>query len=228
MIVVGMIGRIGAGKSTVAGMFAAHGAHVVDADRIAHGVLVEEDVKAEIDAAFGAGVRDERGEVSRRALASRVFGDAEALGRLEAIVHPRVRRRISAELERLARTGGDDGGEAVVVLDVPLLVQGGWDSVCDLLVVVDCAEDVRRRRLEARGWNERERRDREAAWDRRFSGTALPAGKIRTVDTSGNLAYTRRQVEDIWSELRRSPGPLGRQSDGDETSSWRGGRPDDG
>lgn len=227
MIVIGLVGRIGAGKSTVAGLFAERGGHVVDADRIAHELLATEDVREEVAAAFGPGVVDDRGEVSRRALAARVFGDAEALARLEAIVHPRVRRRIDAELRRLAATSGPAGGEAVVVLDVPLLVQSGWDAVCDLLVVVECADAVRRGRLAARGWDETEQLAREAAWERRFSPVSLPPGKIRTVDTSGDLAYTRLRVEDIWSELRRFRDPEGPRGDGDERSSRRGGRSDE-
>ena len=100
MIVVGLVGRMAAGKSTVARMFAALGAHVLDADAIAHEVLDEPEARRAVVARFGAGVAGPDGRVNRRALADVVFaGDAAAeaaLADLEAIVHPRVRRRMEA------------------------------------------------------------------------------------------------------------------------------------
>lgn len=206
MIVIGLIGRIGAGKSTVAARFAALGARVIDADRIAHQVLEEADVRRQVADRFGPEVLDADGRVRRRAVAARVFGPtpehAAALEALEAIVHPPVRRRIAAELaaarqQSLARPLRRD----VVVLDVPLLVQGGWAEACDLLVVVECAEEVRRERLAARQWTAQEQAAREAAWDRKYAAARLPSHKILTVETSGDLAYTSSQVDRIWSGL---------------------------
>jgi dephospho-CoA kinase len=209
MITIGLVGGIGAGKSTVARRFAAHGAHVVDADRLAHEVLEEADVVRQVAARFGAGVLDAAGRIRRRAVADRVFGPtpahAEALAWLESLVHPRVRERIAARLAAVRaedeRTRGQGGRAAVVVLDVPLLVQAGWADVCDRLVMVQCAEDVRRRRLADRHWSPGERSAREAAWDRKYTAPTLPPGKIATVDTSGDLAYTQVQVDRIWSGL---------------------------
>jgi len=201
LTVVGLVGGIGAGKSTVARLFAGHGAHVIDADRIAHDVLRDDAVKAEIMARFGPGVVGVDGAIDRRALAALVFGatpgHAAALAGLESIVHPRVRRRIAAELERLRHAAA--GG--VAVLDVPLLVQAGWADACDRLVVVECAAEVRRRRLAARGWTEAEQEAREAAWNRRYAPAQLPPEKIRTVDASRDLAYTAAQVDEIWAGL---------------------------
>jgi dephospho-CoA kinase len=203
-LVLGLVGRIGAGKSTVARLFAARGAHVIDADRIAHDVLREDDVKAEDAARFGAGVVDADGGLDRRRLAALVFGTAPgsvaALAGLEAIVRPRVRRRIAADLERLRRADAT-AGRAVVVLDVPLLVQAGWADACDRLVVVECAEEVRRARLAARGWTEAEQEARETAWNRSYSPAALPPEKTLTVDASLDLAYTSRRVDEIWNGL---------------------------
>ena len=204
MIVLGLVGRIGAGKSTVARLFARHGAHVIDADRIAHEVLREDVVKAAVAARFGPGVVGADGEIDRRGLAGLVFGDepkrAAALAALEAIVHPRVRGRIAAELSRLRHAAqGAPGG--VVVLDVPLLVQAGWADACDRLVVVECAEEVRRERLAARGWTATEREAREAAWLRRYTPALLPPEKILAVDASRDLAYTQGQVDDLWVGL---------------------------
>ncbi len=202
MTVVGLVGRIAAGKSTVARRFAEHGARVIDADRIAHEVLGEDDVVRQVAARFGAEAVDDQGRVRRRMVAERVFGPtpehARALEWLEGVVRPRVRRRIEEALAA-ATAGG-----AVVVLDVPLLVQAGWANRCDLLVVVECAEDVRRARLALRQWSAAEREAREAAWNRGYAAPALEPGKILAVDASGDLAYTLLQVDRIWSRL---PGP---------------------
>jgi len=213
MIVIGLIGRIGAGKSTVAARFAAHGARVIDADRIAHSVLEEADVRRAVADRFGPDVLDADGRIRRRAVAERVFGPTPdhvaGLHALEAIVHPRVRQRIAAELaaarERAAAhpLRRDDGvlRRDVVVLDVPLLVQAGWADACDRLVVVECDEAIRRERLAARQWTAGERAARDAAWDRSYAAAQLPSREILTVDTSGDLAYTSSQVDRIWSGL---------------------------
>ena len=205
MTIIGLIGRIGAGKSTVAQRFAVHGAHVIDADRIAHEVLEEGDVVRQIVDRFGVDVLDADGRIRRRAVADRVFGPmpdhARALEWLEALVHPRVRSRIEAQLAALrAREDGHDG-DAVVVLDVPLLVQAGWADRCDRLVVVSCSEEIRQQRLAARHWSRAEQEARETAWNRKYAAARLPSEKMSTVDASGDLAYTSAQVDSIWSGL---------------------------
>jgi dephospho-CoA kinase len=204
MIVIGLVGRIGAGKSTVARMVAAEGAEVLDADALAHEALAEPDVRAAVVDRFGPEVLDAAGRLSRAALAERVFGPtpghAAALADLEAVVHPEVRRRIAARLAALRAAEAADGRRRVVVLDVPLLVQAGWDAACDRLVIVECEESVRRTRLAARGWSPDQIAARDRAWDR--SGRpALPAEKSIAVDASDDLAYTRAAVSRIWNAL---------------------------
>ncbi|MCX7431210.1 MAG: dephospho-CoA kinase [Planctomycetia bacterium] len=203
MIIIGLIGRIGSGKSTVAQRFAVHGAHVIDADRIAHEVLDEGDVVRQIVDRFGVDVLDADGRIRRRAVADRVFGPtpdhARALEWLEALVHPRVRSRIEAQLTALQAR--EDGHDMVVVLDVPLLVQAGWADRCDRLVEVSCSEEIRRQRLAARHWGLAEQKAREAAWNRKYAAVGLPSEKMSTVDASGDLAYTSAQVDSIWSGL---------------------------
>jgi dephospho-CoA kinase len=225
MTIIGLIGRIGAGKSTVARRFAAHGAHVIDADRIAHEVLKEDAVVQQVATRFGKDVLDAEGHVRRRAIADQVFGPtpahAEALVWLESLIHPLVHQRIAAELAALQATelatelaaepnalhegAGNSNDHTpprnVVVLDVPLLVQAGWADACDRLVVVTCSDELRRQRLTARQWNPAEQNAREAAWNRKYSPRTLPSEKISTVDASGDLAYTAAQVDLIWSGL---------------------------
>lgn len=135
MIVIGIIGRIGAGKSTVARLLADHGARVIDADRIAHDVLLEADVREAIVVRYGpgvitAGATPGTASIERKALAAMVFGPTiahrQALADLEAIVHPRVHRRMEALLAEVVAAERTGTPESIVVLDVPLLVRGGW------------------------------------------------------------------------------------------------------
>jgi dephospho-CoA kinase len=205
MIVVGLVGKIGAGKSTVARAMADLGAEVIDADRLAHDVLGEPEVAAAIAARYGAEVLDAAGAVRRPLLAERVFGPTPAhdaaRADLEAIVHPRVRRRID---ERLAAIAAAEPGSrpAVAVLDVPLLMQAGWDTRCDRLVEVVCDEAERRRRLDFRGWPEPQRQARERAWERGYRPP--PSEKTLVVDASRDPAYTLTQVGEVLAEIRRS------------------------
>jgi dephospho-CoA kinase len=210
MIVVGLVGKIAAGKSTVARRLAARGARVIDADAVAHDVLDDPGPRQAIVARFGGDVLDDAGRVRRGVLAGRVFGPtpahAAALADLEAIVHPPVRRRIEGEIDRLRREAGG-GPRPVVVLDVPLLLQAGWAGMCDRLILVECDEAERERRMAARSWTAAEREAREAAWGRRYPADGLPPGKTTTVDTSRNLAYTLEQVDAFWSSLGTGHSP---------------------
>lgn len=206
MIVVGLTGRIGAGKSTVAGLFADRGAIVVDADQLAHEVLGEPEVARLVAARFGPGVVAADGSIERRSLAKRVFGPtaehAAALECLEAIIHPRVAARIDAILD--ARSSGDPSRP--VVLDVPLLLKSGIVRRCTHLVEVVCDEPVRRARLAARGWDPSEIEARDAAWDRSQprtgdagTGESPPAAEF--LDTSGDVRYTSQKVDQFLRAL---------------------------
>jgi len=205
MIVIGLVGRIGAGKSTVARRFAEHGAVVVDADALAHEALADPEVIAAVVERFGAGILAAGGRIDRSALARQVFGvtpaHEAALAALEAIVHPRVRRRVEAILaaERERDRGAD--GERVLVLDVPLLVQARWDDLCTGLVIVECEEAARRARLAARGWSAEQIAARDAAWERGYRRPAAGPGTW-CVDASGDPAYTLAQVDEAWRAMR--------------------------
>lgn len=199
--VIGIVGRIGAGKSTVARALAAHGAEVIDADAMAHAVLDEPATRAAVVDRFGTGVARADGSVDRRALAAVVFGpgasSAAALEALESLVHPRVRVRIEAALAGPPDTAAGD--RRVVVLDVPLLMQARWDDLCDRLILVDCDESVRRSRLEGRGWSDVHRARRDAAWERKYRPP--PAAKTSRVDASRDAAYIRDQIATLWPTL---------------------------
>ncbi|MEU8820973.1 dephospho-CoA kinase [Actinoplanes sp. NPDC048796] len=158
MLRVGLTGGIGAGKSAVARRLARHGAIIIDSDVLAREV-VEPGTPglAEVVAAFGAGVLTTDGALDRPALAAKVFGDEAARHRLEKIIHPRVRER-AAELHAAA------GPEAIVVNDIPLLVETGQTSSFHLVVVVEATREARVRRLmQTRGMTEEQAAARIAA-----------------------------------------------------------------
>jgi dephospho-CoA kinase len=205
MIVIGLVGKIAAGKSTVARAFAARGAEVIDADRLAHQALADPGAVTRIVARFGADVIDAGGRVRRPVLADRVFGPTAehdaALRDLEAIVHPLVRVRIESRLAEIRAAERSDGAKTVV-LDVPLLMQAGWDRFCDRIVVVECDEDVRQQRLEARGWPPTQRSARERAWARNYRSP--PAERTVSVDASAAPAYTTEQVVRLLDSLSGS------------------------
>ena len=204
MIVIGLVGKVGAGKSTVARMLAEGGATVLDADLLAHESLAQPAVIAAIIERFGDDVLDSGGRVRRSALAEIVFAAGEAaaanLRALEAIVHPRVRERLMEAMDVVRREGRSAGRPAVVVLDVPLLMQAGWGDLCDRIVMVECEESVRRARLVARGWPAGQIAARECAWERGYV-PPRPGPTTFRVDASADPAYTRLQVERIWESL---------------------------
>jgi dephospho-CoA kinase len=196
MLVVGLTGGIGSGKSTVASLLARRGAVVVDADALARDAVAPGTPGlSEVVARFGAAVVGARGELDRGALAAVVFADAAALADLNAIVHPWVRAAIA---ERLA---GLDGGafDGVVVLEIPLLVESGRSYGASKVIVVDCPEDVALRRLvEERGMDEGDARRRMAAQVSRAD--RLAAADV-VIDNSGSLADLERQVGEVWAGL---------------------------
>jgi dephospho-CoA kinase len=145
--VIGLLGGIAAGKSTVAGCFARLGCAVIEADRTAHGVMEEAEVKEAIVREFGAGVLDASGRVDRKAMSQVVFSDGSALARLNGLIHPRV----MAEVERLIGVYQAEEGVEAIVLDVPLLAEVGRLDLCDVLVFVEAEEAIRVERLRKNG-----------------------------------------------------------------------------
>lgn len=193
MLRVGLTGGIGSGKSSVGAMLAGHGAVVIDADLLAREVVAPGTPGlADILVAFGPGVIGDDGRLDRAAMAQRVFDDPAARQQLEAIIHPRVRAR-AAEIESQV---ADD---AVVVHDIPLLVETGQGDRFDVLVVVDCPHDVQVERLtRQRGMSRSEAEVRIAAQASREDRLALAD---HVIDNSGSLAQLRTVVDQLWVTL---------------------------
>lgn len=196
MVIIGITGGLGTGKSTVAAMFAQRGAAVIDADHIAHEVMAPgAPVWRGVVRAFGRAVLAADGTVDRRRLAQLVFADAGKRARLERLVHPAVLKEIRQQLAAMRRAKQ----VRVVVVEVPLLFEVGADRLVNVTVVVTAPEAVQRRRLKAKfGWSEREVRSRiRAQWD--LSAKVALADYV--VHNGGRVQDTRRQVEYLWQTL---------------------------
>lgn len=196
MPLLALTGGIAAGKSTISRMLQEHGALIVDADAIVREVQAPgSPVLDEIAAAFGDAVILPDGSLDRAALGARVFGDAKALGRLNAIVHPAVHTRsVERMQDALATAPG-----TVVIYDVPLLVETRLEDPWDLIVVADAPAAVRERRLVTdRGMTEADAAARVAS---QVSDERRRAIADVVIDTTGTMADTQRQVDELWTRV---------------------------
>jgi dephospho-CoA kinase len=195
---VGLTGGIGSGKSEVARLLAGHGAYVVDADAVAREVVAPgEPALALVADRFGSTIVRADGTLDRAALAAVVFADAAARADLEAIMHPAIRARSAALLAAAPP-------DSVAVYDMPLLVEQGLADAYDVVVVVDCPDEVRLARLvSGRGMAEADARARMGAQASREERLAVADFVI---DNGGDLARLRAQVDRLWTDLTRAAG----------------------
>ncbi len=192
---IGLTGNIACGKSTVLAMLREHGAAVIDADQVTRQVQQPgEPVYRQIVETFGETILVEPGgPIDRQQLGAIVFSDAQALRRLEQIVHPAVHARILAWLDDAATHA------RVAVIDAVKLLEAGWKQVCDAVWVVICTPEQQLRRLmETRGMNESEARMRMMAQPSQESRVAQADVVI---DNSGTLDATRAQVDAAWARI---------------------------
>jgi len=195
--VIGLLGGVASGKSLVAGLLAELGAGVLDADRAAHEVLTDAAVESAARERWGSNVFGPDGRIDRARLARIVFAGGPDGRRqrkyLEQLTHPRIGRLLAGQADRLRASGA-----AAAVLDAPLLLEAGWDRLCDKLVFVDAPRDIRLERARKRGGSEEDFDAREAAQE------SLEAKRRRAdvvVDNSGSAASTRAQIERFWRTL---------------------------
>lgn len=196
MIVLGLTGTIGMGKSTVAKMFAEEGAPAFDSDAAVHELYAPGGAAvAPVEAAFPGVTRD--GAIDRGLLSAKVVGDAQALKQLEQIVHPLVRQ---AQANFLARQRA--AGAPVVVLDIPLLFESTGAKGVDKIVVVSAPADVQRARVLARpGMTEAKFED---LLSRQTPDAEKRARADFVIDTGGSLEDTRAQVRAVLDALREA------------------------
>ncbi|HXY34966.1 MAG TPA: dephospho-CoA kinase [Planctomycetaceae bacterium] len=194
--VIGIVGGIGSGKSSVARWVAARHQDVtlISGDEIGHEVLTEAAVRDAIRKRFGEPVFHADGQINRRALGQVVFGSSRehhwARDDLERIVHPRIRETIAEKIATAAAAG-----QRAVLLDAAVLFEAGWNDLCHAVVFIDVPRDERYARLrEIRGWDDAETERRES------SQASLESKRSRSqfiVDNSGPLEAAGRQLEEI-------------------------------
>lgn len=195
---IGLTGGIASGKSTVARRLVEHGAVHLDADQLARKV-VEPGTPglAAIVAEFGSDVLQHDGSLDRAKLGAQIFGDEAARAKLNAIVHPAV-RELSGRLIAKAEA---QNPSAVVVYDVPLLVEASVDHPFDLIVVTNAPRRTQVKRLvEERGLDPLQA---EARVDAQVDNTARLAIADVVIDTDGTLAHTMSQTDALWGRIVR-------------------------
>ncbi len=169
-LVIGVVGGIASGKSQVTRLLGEMNATIISADEIAHRVLREPKVIDALVNIFTSDILckksldfDGSRVIDRKKVGSRVFGDSAdnptMRKKLEAIVHPRIREIAKSELETLKR----EAKAQMIILDAPLLIEGGWLPYCDRLIFVDSPDAFRKQRAMERGWTAQEWSDRESA-----------------------------------------------------------------
>lgn len=190
-VVIGIAGGIGSGKSAVAAAFADLGCVVIDSDREAKAALDRPEVRDELVRWWGASVLSPEGRIDRKAVAAIVFAQPAERQRLEALVHPLVRRSRASMIRRAA-------GARAVIVDAPLLFEAGVDKECDAVVFVDAPREARLARVQSRGWDEAELDRRESA---QIPLDVKRAKSTLLIDNAGPPEALRAQVEAALAQL---------------------------
>lgn len=191
MIIIGLTGSIGMGKSTTSEMFKSLGVPVISADEIVHDLYSAEAAPL-IEAAFPGTTTE--GVVDRQALSAKLMAAPEGFARLEAIIHPLVRAREKQFVDEAA-----DRGEPLVLLDIPLLFETGSTDRVDTVIVVTCAPEIQRQRVMARPDMTAEKF--EAILSRQTPDAEKRARADYVIDTGQGLEAARTQVNNIVAEL---------------------------
>jgi dephospho-CoA kinase len=193
MIVIGLTGGIGTGKSEVARILQGLGAVLVNADQVGHEAYQpHSEIWQEVVKAFGEEILQSNGEIDRKKLGSIVFSHPQHLARLNQIMHPRMAAIVARRIERLREEGA-----LVVVVEAALLFEAGWDSLVDEVWAVDSTVEVVISRLQARnGLSEEEIRKR--------INSQMPAKErlVRSdvvINNSGDVANLERAVQSLWN-----------------------------
>jgi dephospho-CoA kinase len=196
MLHVGLTGNTGTGKSQAALVFSELGAHIIDADAVAHQLMLPgQETYAKVVEAFGLQILGLGGEINRKVLGKIVFGDFEKRALLNSLVHPDVQKEIYRRIFELEK----DGASGVIIVDAALLIENGHHKLFDRIIVTTCDSNLQLARIIKRdGISVDEARRRMAA--------QLPIEeKLKfadyTIETSGTFKETREQIEGIFRDL---------------------------
>ena len=192
MLVIGLTGGIGTGKSEAARILCELGARVIDADRVGHEAYrPDSDAWGEVVEAFGEGVLSPTGEIDRKRLGDIVFGNPQAREKLDAIMHPRIAQMVQRKISQLEHEGA-----GVVVLEAALLLEAGWDSLVDEIWITQCPEETVVERLRRRNnFSEKEVRQRIGS---QFPEEERAPHAHVLVPNEGSLDELRKGVSSLW------------------------------
>ena len=190
MKILGIIGGIGSGKTTVSECFQQHGVPAITADAIGHQVLLLPEIKQAVRTRWGEAIFDDLGEIDRRKMAAVVFANSEAaktdLAYLKSLTHPRIAEEVHRQKEQYRQAG-----VSLCIFDAPLLLESGWEHLVDMVLFVDAPSEVRWIRVRDRGWE-------RAEWERREAAQLSLAEKSRRsdviLDNSGNVEHLQKQI----------------------------------
>ena len=196
-MIIGLTGGIASGKSTAAKILGELGAHVIDADKLGHRVY-EPDTAAfdAVVAEFGADIVADDGQIDRRALGGKVFGDDAALGRLTAIVWPEIRRLAAEEIESVLAADP----ERIIVLEAAVLFEAGWDGTVAQVWCVVVEPEVAIQRATARDGVDAAAI--QARIDAQLSNAERTARSDVVIDNSGDEAALREALVEAWKKLK--------------------------
>lgn len=194
--VIGLVGQVCAGKSTVAESFRRRGAAVYEADKLVHALYRREDVKQDVRARFGAEMFGADGEVDRSKLGARVFADPAKLKELtEQVIFPRTRVELMRQLDAFRAASGPNAAPALL-LDAPTLLEAGYTQLCDKLLFLSAPKARREAWAQARnGWSAEELARRDA---RLGDETAKRARCDEVLENAGSVAELDEKIGRLW------------------------------
>ncbi len=193
--IIGILGGIGSGKSTVAAEFAKLGCRIIDADNIARELLGREAVREKMVGLFGESILDSADKINRKKLAEIAFADVDKLSSLNSVLHPLVLARAEQLIEQYKR----HPQVKAIVLDMPLLAEVGWDKRCDRLIFVDCKRQLRTARMKEKGgFDENQLKIRE---NFQISLDKKASISDNTINNNSDLLVLTKQVTDIFSYI---------------------------
>ncbi len=193
-LIIGLFGGIGSGKTTVARLFKKVGSGVIEADKIAHHLLDNELIKKRLCKTFGQTIINKAGKVNRIALARKVFSHKDNLQKLNALIHPYIRKIIKQKLDQQAVH------HKVIVIDAALLLESSLAKICDFIIFVDAHPKIRKLRTSAR------RRWSKTELSKRESFQVPPAEKKKKadfiIDNNSSLIKTYSQIKKIYRRIK--------------------------
>ena len=193
--IIGIMGAIGSGKSTVSNLLGEIGCAVIDADKMAHNLLEKPEIKKDVVNLFGEQILTEAGEIDRKKLGDIVFKDMQHLSLLNKIIHPAV----IAEIERRIDLFQQKNGVKAIVLDIPLLVELGWDKRCQYMIFIECSLKNRLARLKIKnGINKKDLKKRENLQISLDKKAEISHYKVQN---NSDICVLAKQLGDIFSVI---------------------------